>query len=283
MELIYNELSEIQKSETYNEANKKVECFIDTFIAAQKKGFNKIRFSKYFQNIHLAKGVTLQDWIVTSRNVTRKNLLLSIAKHPFLRDDMSDTEIENYINHEFFFQDNENYIYGLGCEGLSAAHIYNVPLISLCSNPAWMKSKLTLRKTTDDKIHSFVDVYNVFSPDCLSKQTVLDFIESIKEVKLIESEKKIEEKTISLREDHGKDTLKKFSEKIISSPYVESVINSLPFNPRIRRFIKKTFENGKIELVLHWEDRGIGIIIQTTGRNLQETNAIAEILRDKYE
>ena len=46
---------------------------------------------------------------------------------------------------------------------------------------------------------------------------------------------------------------------------------------------QKAPSDGKIEIVLHWEDKGIGMIIQTTGRNYNETVAIAEILKEKFD
>jgi putative CRISPR-associated protein (TIGR02619 family) len=89
-------------------------------------------------------------------------------------------------------------------------------------------------------------------------------------------------KAISLRDDHGKDILLKFAQKICHSPYVKSVINSLPFNPKQVNPIKKNTPNGIIELVLTSTDKGLGLCIQTTGRNLAETNTIALHLETKY-
>ena len=89
-------------------------------------------------------------------------------------------------------------------------------------------------------------------------------------------------KSISLRDDHGKDTLMAFSEKIVNSPFVKGVINSLPFNPKQTNPIKKCFDDGKLEIVLVKNDPGYGIIIQTTGKNIQETGRIGELLRKRY-
>lgn len=90
------------------------------------------------------------------------------------------------------------------------------------------------------------------------------------------------QKSIRLRDDKGKDTLQKFSEKICQSPYVVKIVNSLPFNPRRIDPIRRTTENGLVDFVLTWTDPGFGICIQTTGRNLVETNAIALHLKDNY-
>lgn len=91
-----------------------------------------------------------------------------------------------------------------------------------------------------------------------------------------------EDKRIKLRDDHGKDILKAFSDRLVNSEYVIEIINSMPFNSKNRRFIHKIREDGIIEIVLPWTDEGHGIVVKTTGRNLRETERIAEILKDKY-
>ncbi|MDH6087098.1 putative CRISPR-associated protein [Umezakia ovalisporum] len=91
-----------------------------------------------------------------------------------------------------------------------------------------------------------------------------------------------ERKPISLRDDHGKDILHKFAKKICRSPYVKKVVNSLPFNPRRTNPILNTTKDGLVEFVLTWTDKGFGLCIETTGRNLAETNSIALHLKEKF-
>jgi putative CRISPR-associated protein (TIGR02619 family) len=89
-------------------------------------------------------------------------------------------------------------------------------------------------------------------------------------------------KSISLRDDHGKDVLQKFAEKLRYSPYVKTIINSLPFNPKMIQPIRKTYPDGKIEFVMYWTDPGYGLCIQTTGRTIAETNTIAVHLQKEF-
>jgi putative CRISPR-associated protein (TIGR02619 family) len=91
-----------------------------------------------------------------------------------------------------------------------------------------------------------------------------------------------EQKQIHLRDDHGKDKLQQFSEKLRRSPCVREIINSLPFNPRTIKPIRQVKPNGIVELVLIKTDEGLGICVQTTGRNLAETRAIAIHLVDSF-
>jgi len=91
-----------------------------------------------------------------------------------------------------------------------------------------------------------------------------------------------EGKIISLRDDHGKDILEKFAKKIRRSPYVVKIVNSLPFNPKQTNPIRRTYADGIVEFVLTWTDAGYGLCIQTTGRNLAETNSIAIHLKQEF-
>jgi putative CRISPR-associated protein (TIGR02619 family) len=91
-----------------------------------------------------------------------------------------------------------------------------------------------------------------------------------------------ERKPIKLRDDHGKDVLQTFAEKMRRSPYVKKIVNSLPFNSRRINPILRTDPDRKIEFVMTWTDRGYGLCIQTTGRNLPETNSIALHLKKEF-
>ena len=74
----------------------------------------------------------------------------------------------------------------------------------------------------------------------------------------------------------------KFSQKLTRSPYVTKVVNSLPFNPYNSDFVKRCYDDGRIELVLVGTDQGFGLVLQTTGTNLTETEAIARLLNEEF-
>jgi putative CRISPR-associated protein (TIGR02619 family) len=89
-------------------------------------------------------------------------------------------------------------------------------------------------------------------------------------------------KPISLRDDHGNDVLQAFAERICHSPYVKGIVNSLPFNPKRTEPIRRTTPDGKVDFVLIGTDAGLGLCIQTTGRNQAETNSIALHLKKEF-
>ncbi len=92
----------------------------------------------------------------------------------------------------------------------------------------------------------------------------------------------VSDKKIVLRKDHGMDVLEAFCKRLIHSPYLIGVVNSLPYNPHERKFIRKVRENGLIEIVLPWTDEGYGIVVKTTGRTIRETKRISEIITEEF-
>lgn len=91
-------------------------------------------------------------------------------------------------------------------------------------------------------------------------------------------------KPIKLRDDHGKVKLQALGKRLVESPFVKGVINSSPFSPteRARIPLKQSFEKGLVEIALTSDDRGLGMVVETTGRNPGETRLIAEHLEEKY-
>ena len=76
--------------------------------------------------------------------------------------------------------------------------------------------------------------------------------------------------------------LRAFAKRIINSPHVNGIVNSLPWNNKTTNFIRRVYPNGLIEVVLYWTDDGLGMVIQTTGRNQRETEEITRLLEEKY-
>jgi len=91
-------------------------------------------------------------------------------------------------------------------------------------------------------------------------------------------------KQIDLRDDHGKDVLIAFAHRIVMSPYVIEVVNSLPFRPEASRFIEHINVNaGIIHLRLHRGDKGLGLAVRVTGKTRDQLERIARLLSDKYD
>lgn len=281
MELIYNELSELPLAANEQIASEKIVNFLNTFKAAQSAGFKKIRFSKYIQDIQLAPNYSLRNWVESTDQRNLKNLLLSIIVRPFIKNEDVWAEDE-YIINTYFFEDKNNSIAKIQCDGLAAASIYDTLAISFSGTPIWEQNLITILKVAEDNSTITINVNNIFSVACFKLDQIKTFVEAIGQIVLIASDIDPKKKPIHLRDDHGKDDLEAFAKKILKSKYLIGVINSLPFNNKATKFIRRIYPNGLIEIVLYWDDRGIGMVLQSTGGNLRETKEIAKTIEEEY-
>lgn len=253
MESYFNEVSLHNANSNHQEH---VRDIIDTYNVLKKYSFSRCRVDSSSCN-------TLRKMFSTyGRNGI--SLFYSMFCQPF--DNGNDKVDNEYLMHTW--QVNEEI-----CQGLAYAYLNNSISISLSKNP-WNKHLISVKMDEDE-----IFVNNAFLPDISYHR---EWLESFLPVNLITTATKPSDKQINLRDDHGKDILLKFSKQICNSPYVIKVINSMPFNNKLDRFIRRTYSDGKIELVLNWTDLGYGIIIQTTGRNKRETDEIGEILKAAY-
>ena len=137
----------------------------------------------------------------------------------------------------------------------------------------------TLMENVGDDLVEFTPMGALFHERCrdtfLRQETVL--LAQCQPIDLAPARKKLH-----LRDDHGKDVLEKVGGKLLASPYVKEIINSLPYNPQRVEPIRRITEDGIVELVLVETDAGLGLVVQTTGRNRKETNTIALHLVKKY-
>jgi hypothetical protein len=282
MELIFNELSLQPTASDPHSAQLLVEKIAQTYSKAKSQGFQKIRFHEVFEQIALTEGYTFSDWLNTTSNRTLKDLLLAAKVYPFIneKDEWAETE---YLKQRYFFEN--EFIERTEPQGLAAAIIYQTLSLSLLNHEYWQRVELPVSVSGEylEGILIAKRVFNVCETTSFENVVIQEFIGKITSPTLIGTEIAPDQKILHLRDDHGKDKLERFGKRLLQSQYVVSVINSLPFNPKATNLIRKTYPDGKIELVLYWEDKGYGLVIQTTGRNIHETNAIAEILVEDYD
>jgi putative CRISPR-associated protein (TIGR02619 family) len=81
---------------------------------------------------------------------------------------------------------------------------------------------------------------------------------------------------------HGNDILLSVAKKLVHSPYVREILNSIDYQPHRAKTIKKVYDDGRIDFVLTHTDAGYGLCVQSTGNDKAETQAIALHLEKKY-
>lgn len=282
MNLIFNEISILPITDSSHSLRTNFINLLKVYELAKKDfGFNHLVFPKNIGQIDVTTTQKFIDWIYGLPSTSEKNNILSVLKRPF-GNDVLEEQVEEL--NRYYFNDAQNGIEDTYCNGMAVAYVMDNLCISLSSNVIWDKLKLDFYKIINDDLDiEDVSANNISKEVHLQNGVINHFIQSISSITLIVNSDPPANKAISLRDDHGKNILKAFSDRLVMSEYVVSVINSLPFNPKAVNLIRRIYNDGKIELVLYWEDKGIGIIIQTTGRNYKETKAIAEIIKDNFD
>lgn len=193
--------------------------------------------------------------------------LLSFLQPPYEGSQLTDEKEDFFLQGEWQYD-------GKQCVGLAWVVVFETFAVSYFA-PEWDKD--ILQVVCEQKMFSVSNFCNGEHCSHLSHQ-----LENSQKIELVPSEIAPEDKEISLRDDHGKDILERFSKRVNRNEYVVGVINSLPYKEWEKNFIHNVMPNGIIELVLTHTDKGLGIVVQTTGRNMRETEAIAKILEERY-
>ncbi len=195
-----------------------------------------------------------------------RNFYFAFFRSPYESENV-EKEQNEYFEHEWRYN-------GKTCIGLPLASILKSAALSICEAD-WCGAFVDVTKDGDVET-----VRNISTEQHVN--THIPQIQTSEEAELVESGLQIEDKKISLRDDHGIDVLMDFSKRLIRCPYVVGVLNSLPFNSHERKFIKKIRKEGLIEIVLPWTDKGYGVVVKTTGRTMDETERIGKIIMEKY-
>jgi hypothetical protein len=279
MELLFNELSVEPLCADRYKANDRMKQFAETVSTARKKGFKRIRSYYDSNQIQLAENYSLYDWL-QDKNVSRnyRDLLYGMITPPFIKDDDEAIETQ-YIEANYYFEDKENNITKTECMGLTAAYLYETLSVSF-SSAAWDKLTLSIIIEKKGKQTSVEEVHNVSNTKSFDDDRIAGFIENLsKEVILIETHIPPERKQIYLADHHGKAELQDFCDRLKYNPYILEM-RSTDWGGN--NFIRKVQKDGSIEIVLPKTQRRYALWVKTTGRNLRETKAIAEIVREKF-
>lgn len=198
---------------------------------------------------------------------TITNFFYSFFHAPYEKPDAPDEKETEFLSHNYSY-DGENAI------GLGWADTYQTLSFSLLTADRWNVPVLQVTKDG-----SIVDVHNVCTATHV--ETASDWLMQFEKPE--DCRIPPQDKHFHVKDDHGKDELRAFWNKISKCPYVKECINSIPFNSSERDFIRRVYPDGRIEIVLTWEDKGYGMVIQTTGKGEYQTKKIADMLKRQYQ
>lgn len=281
MEMIFNELSIEPNSADKYSANDRMKIFAEAVGEARQKGFNIIRANNSTNQIQLTQDYTLYDWLNNNQvSEVQRSFLYGMITPPFINDD-DDEIVDQFLGSSYYFEDSGNNIAKTDCLGLTSAFLYETLSISFDSLPVWRQTQLQIT-IENGQSRSTANVFNVYSKSSFNEQDIIDFVESISEIELQETDLNPAKKNIHLADHHGKAELQLLCDRLKNNPYVIEMRSMEFCHGRCNNFINKCYRDGGIEIVLCKKDSKYRLQVQTTGRNLRETEEIAEILKDRY-
>lgn len=281
MELIFNELSISPPLANKHEANDRMVLFVQAVNEAKKYNFRGVRADIDTIMISLTENYSLHDWLFDNDfSKEHRGVLYGMWRRPFIEYD-NDGANQRYAAADYFFEDKENDISKQSCPGLAAAYLTEKLAISIDSGLAWRRNKLNITIEEQGTPTRSGEVSHVYSTMCFAQKSILDFIETISELELIKTEVAPKDKNSHFTNHHGKKELKALWEKLRLSPYVVSAM-SIEWGRTGDHFYKNPQPDGKVDIVDLRSTRRYAMQLQTTGRNLRETKAIAKILGDEY-
>lgn len=207
----------------------------------------------------------LQNIPGVSKN-TVAGFVYSFFRPPYERKNL--TEDDEYKFSEISYKYNDKTPLGL-----SWAAYFDTLALSLATSEEWNTANVEILKNENPIL-----VRHVSKKEHIA--THEDWFLGLKEIEKCKIP--YEQKHFHLRDDHGKKELTEFWNKISKNEYVVSCLNSLPFNRNQKQLVKEIYPDGKIELVLVWEDDCYGMVIQTTGKGITQTRKIAEMLEKEF-
>lgn len=279
MEACFNELSIYPYCVDLEEVNQRVDVYIQVVKETIKLVSKRIRYEQGLSSVLLMENLSLAQYCFDKKNKNKGDFLMSCVKKPYIEEN---SEVEKRFTEYDNANLKKNEAEIVACYGLYVAYLYNSFCVGFCSESFWSNSFFTLQLTKDKKIIE-VPVVCISQCDELKKDSFIDWAISNIPIQVSQTLIQPQRKKVSLRDDHGKDVLDSFANRLKNIPYIIGVINSLPFNPKETDFIRNVYEDGRIEIVLVDTDLGLGLIIQTTATNMLETKWIAKYLKEYFE
>lgn len=277
-QVCFNELTLNPSCHDETEAYQRVSSFAQTLrIAQDLLGTRVVRYATDLSSIPLTDKVSLFDFC--SKHKYDPRIIAILSSHTMPQVDPENEQIvDSFENTSAFVKKDDKLLYS---SGLTSSFVYNTCAIGFNSEPFWNDSIHSLQ-ISSGKSDIEVDWPCLTLPNHIECENFKRWKQDHSELSLIESTLSFKEKNVALRDDHGKDLLLEHATNLCRNEYVEGILCSLPFKPKASNYIYKIYPEGLIDIVLFWDDRGLSMRIKTTGRNIQETSAIAKLLEKIY-
>ena len=281
-QITFNELTLQPLCADETDVHQRIALYARTLKQAQSSlGTKMVRYGDDLASIRLSEDMSLREFCANHRRDADVLAILSSATMPQVNPD-DEKECKAYENTLAAVEvDGKQEV----SSGLTSAFVYGVPSIGFASSDFWANVMHDVHVMSDGE-ELDVKWPCLTAPEHLEEDAFKGWIGEHSEIELVKSALSYDEKIRgiedNLRDDHGKDVLIDHARRLCHSEYVEGILCSRPFQPRFGTYIYSLTKDGLVDVVLFWDDRGLSMRVKTTGRNVQETAAIAAILKEKY-
>lgn len=274
-EIFFNELSLHPFSEP-QEVKRCVLLYSEVLKECGNLGHTKVRYEYELSALKILENETLSEYCYKNfRNPelnTAINLILTTQFHPYIEDDS--IQEKEFVEHDYRVEVNANTCFGYG---FVTAYLNDSFVIGFHSIDTWNQHCFNM--IVDNDCDAPKQVF------CISRIEHFDepsFVNWYVETYNISYTKRANKGSLHLRDDHGKDLLIEFGNRILKEDFVVEIINSLPFAPRANNFVERILDDGIIYIRLTNTDCGLGLAVRTVGTNKIQTTYFAKILQEKY-
>ena len=170
--------------------------------------------------------------------------------------------------------------------GLYAAHVLDTYAVGFSDDTQdamglVCKLKLTWKKEKENAKDKFKEeeVYHLTKMKDFEDDDFTWYL-ATKDIKVSKAGRKDE--AIDLPPHHGQKECTEHAKILIQNEFVEAILNSIDHVRSERKYIHKVYPDGKIEVRLHWQEGGYGLLIATAGRDIVQTKWIALHLQERY-
>lgn len=174
------------------------------------------------------------------------------------------------------------------CDMLGWAYHERAITLGLASSAYWGRLAYPVERVTlEDEEPVLVEALCVTAEKQIETSRVLGWIAAQRDFENVGLPEKCtlkpEEKHIKVQMHHGRDEMMAFAEKLCRHPLIQGVIDNIAFDSTTNRFVLNCYDDGVVDLRMHWTERGYGLKVQTTARGLPQTQLVADVLREKFD
>lgn len=273
MDLYFNELS--VSGLTEDTIYEKVVLFAKVVREARQQGFRNLRFERNMREVMLSHDLSFATFCEINRKDPIIKALFSIQGYPYFTD--KDGE-ESFLLNDYMVVMPDGHKESVF--GIAAAVYYRSCAVSLNTSP-W-ESILHKVFIVSDCSNRTEYVLSISDMDHFDTKEFSDWADAyLPEPELISSKSIPMDKKINLPDHHGKDILYEFSKRLVKSPFVEEIINSIERKPKEKDFIYSLHDGNLVDIRLN-KHGGIGVVVRTTAKNNRQLRAIARRLEEQY-